>query len=184
VSGNEKGNDDEDSSLYQLIRGVPSAIISRGGSQFCNDFIPSRTEQVKNEQEGNDTQFYVTLMTASSSDDTDTEEYSPKRNPSERITHLEDLIDRLEQQQKEKGAEPLIGGLIDQVNPKPNLTDRASSTEVKSTDNDLIDRTVKIRKSKKTKIKLILSQIRNWMFVSRNSKISCLRITKKGVHPI
>ncbi len=39
-SEHDKGNYDEDSSLYQLIRGVPSAIISRGGSQFVNDFVP------------------------------------------------------------------------------------------------------------------------------------------------
>jgi hypothetical protein len=90
-SGNKLGSDEDDSSLYQLIRGVPSAIISRGGSQFCNDFIPSRTKQVKFEQESNDTQFVVTLMMASSSDDTDTEEYSPKRNPSERITQGEEV---------------------------------------------------------------------------------------------
>jgi hypothetical protein len=31
--GNKLGGDEDDSSLYQLIRGVPSAIISRGGSR-------------------------------------------------------------------------------------------------------------------------------------------------------
>jgi hypothetical protein len=73
ASGNKPDGDEDDSSLYQLIRGVPSVIISRGGSQFCNDFIPSRTKKVKYEQESNDMQFVVTLMMASSSDDSDTE---------------------------------------------------------------------------------------------------------------
>ena len=125
--GNQPNTDNEDSTLYQLIRGVPSAIISRGGSDF-DDFIPSRNDQMKFVQECNTTQFVVTLMMASSSsDDTDTEEFFPRREPSESTTHLENLIDRLEQQQKEVGSEPPIKNLIDRASSKSNLIDRTSS---------------------------------------------------------
>ena len=170
-SEHNKGNDEDDSSLYQLIRGVPSAIISRGGSQVVNDFVPKR---LKYKQEGNATQFYVTLMMASSSDDT--EGYSPKRDSPDRPTHLENLIDRLEQQQKETGREPQnkdlidpseqrskgkeatpstkravdrMSNLIDRASSKTNLIDRASSSEFKSTKNDLIDQADKTRRSNK-----------------------------------
>ena len=89
---------------------------------------------------------------------------------------MENLIDRLEQQQKETGREPQnkdlidpseqrskakeatpstkravdrMSNLIDRASSKTNLIDRASSSEFKSTKNDLIDQADKTRRSNK-----------------------------------
>jgi hypothetical protein len=127
---NSPQTENDDSTLYQLIRGVPSAIISRGGSDF-DDFIPSRNDQMKLNQECNDTQFVVTLMMSSSSDDT--EDYSPMKY----TCPLEDLIDRLEEQQKEGGAKPQSENLIDRLEQQPRERDEIPRIE------NLIDRGVK-----------------------------------------
>ncbi len=69
---------------------------------------------------------------------------------------MENLTDPLVLQPKGKDATPrnrkVIGqifDLIDRASSKPNLIDRTSSSEEKSTENDLIDQAEQIRKSKK-----------------------------------